>query len=155
MLKLIRVLVVSYSVPGGGKLLALKYLRICNKYNCFLPHTTIIGPGVSFPHNFPIVINPAARIGKNCIIHPNVLVGTDRGKTGAPEIGDNCFLGDGCKIVGNCKIGDWCFMAPNAVITKDIPSGCVVGTGVNNVLSEKGKEQVTMYLSMKQICNND
>lgn len=97
------------------------------------------------------MINPAAVIGKNCIIHPNVLIGTDRGKEGAPVIGDNVFLGDGCKIVGNCVIGDWVFVAPNAVITKDIPAEAVVGTGFNNIINNKGKEHVLMYLSKNQL----
>ena len=48
-----------------------------------------------FPHYFPLVINPAAVIGRCCIIHPGVLIGTTRGEPGAPVIGDYCFLGDG------------------------------------------------------------
>ena len=125
-------------------------MRICNKYNCYLPYSTDIGSGVSFPHNFPLVVNPAASIGRNCIIHPSVLIGTDRGKKGAPVIGDNVFLGDGCKIIGNCKIGNWVFVSPNAVITKDIPNGAVVGAGINRIISDCGREHVLMYLSKKQ-----
>lgn len=106
-----------------------------------------------FPHNFPLVINPNAIIGNNCIIHPGVLVGTSRGKEGAPIIGNNCFLGDGCKIVGNCIIGDWVFIAPNAVITKDIPSFSVVGSGINQILSKNGEREVKKYLPEKNKCN--
>lgn len=131
---------------GGGKLLNLYYIRLCNKYCCYLPYTTKIGSGLRFPHNFPLVINPACVIGINCTIHPGVLIGTDRSKQGAPEIGDFCFLGDGCKILGNCKIGEWCFITPNAVVTKDIPAGSVVGCGINNIISNKGMEHVKLYL---------
>lgn len=120
-------------------------MRLTSHYCCSLSPGTKIGEGVFFPHNFPLVINPAAQIGKCCVIHPGVLVGTTRGKDGAPVIGDFCFLGDGCKIVGNCKIGDYVFIAPNAVVTKDIPSCSVVGSGVNIILNQNGKEEVRKY----------
>lgn len=94
-----------------------------------------------------MVINPAANIGNNCIIqHPCVLIGRDRGKDGAPQIGDNCFIGNGSKIIGNPKVGDWCFIAPGAIITKNIPSGSVVGSGLNNILNNNGKQHVKLYL---------
>lgn len=101
-------------------------------------------PGLIFPHNGPFVINAGAKIGRNCTIHPQVLIAGDRGK-GEPEIGDNVFIGNGAKLIGNCKIGNWCFIAPGAVVTKDMPEGSLVGTGVNNVLNSTGKEHVKMY----------
>lgn len=110
-----------------------------------MPAQTQIGAGVEFPHNFPVVVHYAAIIGENCIIHPNVQIGTTRGKEGVPVIGNNCFLGNGCHIIGNPKIGDWVFVSPGAFICKDIPSGSVVGFGVNNILSSKGKETILMF----------
>lgn len=113
---------------------------------CTLDPRTQIGPGVRFPHAFPVVINPAAVIGRNCIIYPNVQIGSSRNKAGAPIIGDNVFLGDGCHIIGGCRIGDWCFISPGAFVCKDIPEGSVVGFGINNILSNKGREIVSKYL---------
>ena len=103
------------------------------------------GPGLFFPHNGPFVINGHAKIGKRCTIHPNVLIGGDRGK-GVPIIGDYVFIGNGAKIIGDVKVGDWVFISPAAVVTKDIPSGAVVGAGLNKILSNNGKEHVNMYL---------
>ena len=116
------------------------------KLGCYLEPSTKIGRGVRFPHAFPVVIHSDAVIGSNCIIHPNVQIGTSRTKPGAPVIGDNCFLGNGCHIIGNCKIGDWCFISPGAFVCKDIPEGSVVGYGLNNIISDKGKETVSLYL---------
>lgn len=116
------------------------------KLNCYLEPDTQIGPGVVFPHGFPLVIHSHAVIGRNCIIHPNVQIGTSRTKSGAPVIGDNCFLGNGCHIIGNCKIGNWCFISPGAFVCKDIPEGSVVGFGLNNIISSKGKETVSKFL---------
>ena len=126
--------------------ITFRYKRLCDSMNVTLSPETQIGKGLCFPHGFPVVINPAANIGNNCIIHPCVLIGRDRGKDGAPQIGDNCFIGHGSKIIGNPKVGDWCFIAPGAIITKDIPSGSVVGSGLNNILNKNGKQHVKLYL---------
>ncbi len=134
---------------GGGilyRMLKCVYMKRTSKYGCYLKPETRIGKGLIFPHNFPLVINEETIIGENCIIHPNVHIGTSRTKIGAPVIGNNCFLGNGCHIIGNCKIGDWCFISPGAFICKDIPSESVVGYGLNNVISTKGKEIVRKYM---------
>ena len=116
------------------------------KMGCNLEPETEIAPGLCFPHGFPVVIHSHAKLGRHCIVHPGVQVGTSRTKGGAPVIGDYCFLGNGCHIIGNCKIGDWCFISPGAFVCKDIPEGSVVGFGLNNIISNKGKETVSMYL---------
>lgn len=122
------------------------YVRYCTRLNVFLPIRTLIGNGIIFPHAFPLVVNPEAKIGKCCIIHPCVLIGRDRGKDGAPIIGDYVFIGHGTKIIGNPKVGDWTFISPGAVVTKDVPNGSLVGAGVNNIINNKGREHVTMYI---------
>ena len=47
-------------------------------------------------------------------------------KSGVPTIGDNVFLGLGCKVFGGITIGNNVIVAPNAVVTKDVPDNCVV-----------------------------
>lgn len=123
-----------------------KYNRLCSSLNVYLPIDTKIGKGCLFPHNFPLVINPEAIIGSNCIIHPCALIGRDRGKQGAPVIGNNCFIGHGSKIIGNPRIGDWRFISLGAIVTKDIPESSLVGAGVNNIISCLGKIHVELYL---------
>ena len=122
-----------------------KFYTLTEKYPLFLEVRTEIGEGLFFPHRFPVVINPDAKIGKYCIIHPCVLIGRDRGKKGAPIIGDNVFIGNGAKIIGNPIIGDYTFISPGAIITKNIPAGSLVGAGVNNILSDKGNDHVLLY----------
>lgn len=115
-----------------------------------MPYDVSVGAGLQFPHNFPLVVHDATKIGENCIIHPNVQIGTTRGKNGAPVIGDNCFLGNGCHIIGNPVIGDWVFISPGAFVCKDIPSGSVVGFGLNNIISAKGKDTIIRFLPEKE-----
>ena len=73
-----------------------------------------------------VIVNNDAKIGKNCDIYPGVVVG-QTSKNNVPVIGDNCFIGLGSKIIGNIRIGDNVLIAPNAVVTKDIPDNAVVG----------------------------
>lgn len=128
------------------KLFLAKYAFLQDKYNVSLPPETKVGAGVLFPHRFPVVINGASIIGDNCTIHPNVLIGRHRLKEGAPIIGNNVFIGNGAKIIGNPKVGDWVFISPAAVITKDIPARSIVGAGVNNILPGDALKHVQAYL---------
>ena len=122
-----------------------RYSSLAESFNVYMPVDTSIGKYVCFAHYFPVVINPSAIIGENCIIHPCVLIARDRGKDGAPVIGDNCFVGHGAKIIGNPTIGEWSFICPGAIVTKDMPNGSLIGSGVNNLLSQNGKEHVLLY----------
>lgn len=83
-----------------------------------------IGFGVKIYHWGCMIINGKARIGKNLTIYPGVTVGATN--TGVPTIGDNVFLGLGCKVFGKIHIGDNVVVAPNAVVVKDVPSDSVV-----------------------------
>lgn len=89
-----------------------------------IPPNTI-GFGVKIYHWGYIIVNGNAKIGKNLIIYPGVTVGAH--STGVPFIGDNVFLGLGSKVFGGIVIGNNVTIAPNAVVTKDIPDNVIVG----------------------------
>lgn len=89
-------------------------------------YENVFGPGVNIMYFGTIIVNPSARIGKNCTIYPGVTIG-GKVENGSPIIGDNCFIGLGVKILGGVKIGDNCYIAPNAVVVKDVASNSVVG----------------------------
>lgn len=131
-----------------AKLCYRRYNKLCEIFNVYLPIDTKLGRHCIFTHFFPVVINPESNIGENCIIHPCVLIGRDRGKTGSPQIGNNCFIGHGAKIIGNPIVGDWSFISPGAIITKNIPESSLVGAGVNNIMSNKGKDGPCVIISM-------
>lgn len=111
-----------------GKLKVLYYHYRMRKLGFklgFQFYENVLGPGVQIYSFGPIIINPGARIGKNCTIYPGVVIG---GKNnGCPHIGDNCFIGLGAKVLGGVKIGNNVLIAPNAVVVKDIPDNHVVG----------------------------
>lgn len=78
-----------------------------------------------FPHGIRgIFISHRAVIGENAVIFHHVTIG--EGKGGAPQIGDNCYIGAGAKIVGNVKIGDNVKIGAGCVVATDIPDNCTV-----------------------------
>lgn len=85
-----------------------------------------------------IVCANRVTIGEHTIIGANTLIydsdghsytpergwNTSRLQTGRPiTIGDKCFIGVGCIILGGVTIGDRCLISAGTVITQDIPAG--------------------------------
>ena len=76
------------------------------------------GKGLSIAHIGTIQINGDAKVGENLRIQEGVNVGAGRG--GVPSIGNNVYLGSGCKVIGGVKIVDNVAVGANAVVTRDI-----------------------------------
>lgn len=95
-------------------------LRTLNvKYGFFIP-LNVIGPGLSIAHIGPILINSRSKIGANCRIQTGVTLGATNGSAEAPQLGDNIFLGDGCKLIGAITVADDVAIGANAVVVKSI-----------------------------------
>lgn len=89
---------------------------------------TQIGEGFYLGHWGMLVINPKAKIGKNCNIAQGVTIGQqNRGKNeGYPEIGDEVWIGPNAVVVGGIKIGDNVLIAPNSYVNFDVPPNSIV-----------------------------
>ncbi|MEO3404436.1 serine acetyltransferase [Mucilaginibacter sp. CAU 1740] len=98
------------------------------KYSFQIDSKTEIGPGFYIGHYGAVVINPKARIGKNCNVAHGVTIGAaNRGKRkGYPTIGNNVWIGTNAVIVGNVNIGSDVFIAPNSFVTVDVPDHSMV-----------------------------
>ena len=62
--------------------------------------------------------NCFAKIGANCNLSKNVLIGQElRGpRKGSPVLGNNVYVGIGAAIVGKVTIGDDVLIAPNSFV---------------------------------------
>lgn len=88
----------------------------------------IFGPGLAIVHYGLLVIDPTARVGRNCRIHAGVNIGgaahfVDPAEAAehSPRIGNNVYIGPGAKLYGSIVIGDDCVIGANAVVTKSFP----------------------------------
>ncbi len=75
-------------------------------------------------------------IGSGCVLADNAMVtSTDHGRvdrhsargTGPVIIGADVFIGQNAVVLGGVRIGDRATVAAGAVVTRDVPSGAVVG----------------------------
>lgn len=51
-------------------------------------------------------------------------------------IGKRCFIGANSMIMPGVKVGDSCVVAAGAIVTKDVPSGCVVAGNPATIIRE-------------------
>ncbi len=83
-----------------------------------------IGPGLVI-HTFSCVHVLVKRMGHSCTINSGVSLANIRG-SGRPTIGNNCYFGAGCKVMGGVTIGDNVVVAANSLVISDVPTGCTV-----------------------------
>jgi serine O-acetyltransferase len=83
-----------------------------------------IGPGLVI-HTFSCVHVLAKKIGHSCTINQGVSIANVRG-AGRPTVGNNCYFGAGCKVMGGITVGDNVVVAANSLVISDVPSGCTV-----------------------------
>lgn len=113
------------------------------KYGFQIYPETEIGEGLYLGHWGHLVINPKAKIGKNCNIAQGVTIGqANRGKNeGVPEIGNEVWIGPNAVIVGKIRIGNNVLIAPNAYVNVDVPSNSIaMGNPAQIIAKENATE---------------
>ena len=127
--------------------LVLRHFQI--KYGFQIYPETQIGEGLYLGHWGSLVINPNAKIGKNCNIAQGVTIAqANRGKhEGVPEIGNEVWIGPNAVIVGKITIGNNVLIAPNAYVNFNVPNNSVV---IGNPATFTPNENATMgYINHK------
>lgn len=134
---------------GKPKLLRFAFLLWFRRLSVRLGFSlgpNIFGPGLAIVHYGLLVVNPAARIGKNCRIHMGVHIGgsaqfvpVEEVHKYSPKIGDNVYIGPGAKLYGPITIGDNCTIGANAVVTRSFEESGLTLAGVPaKIIAEKG-----------------
>lgn len=67
------------------------------------------------------------KVGNYCGFNSGVLIGNKNAPDAVPTIGDYTAFAPGAKAFGKISIGNNVFVAPNAVVTKDVEDNMVVG----------------------------
>ncbi|MFN8350484.1 MAG: serine acetyltransferase [Flavobacteriales bacterium] len=113
----------------------------------------VFGPGLSIAHRGTIVVHPDARIGKNCRIHVDVVIGTRPGPDDlVPTLGDNCYIGPGAKLFGNITIGPNTAIGANSVVNSSFPEGfcTIAGAPARKVSDTPSTEFIIATRSAKK-----
>lgn len=76
------------------------------------------------------------KVGNYCGFNSGVLLG-DNGENALPTVGDYVAFAPGSKAFGAVTIGNNVFVAPNAVVTKDVPDNCIVGGVPAKIIKER------------------
>ncbi len=115
-------------------------------YNSRVPGSAVIGKNTKFAYlGIGCVVHKDSIIGRGCVIGQSVTIGGRGPRKGVPEIGNNVYLGPGCRILGPIKIGDNVVVGANAVVIDDIPSGCIV-VGIQAKIIKSGINDISKYL---------
>ena len=94
--------------------------------------------GLQIEHYGSIIVNPKARIGRNCKIHGNCCIGSTGGyPDDSPVIGDHVDIGQGGQILGGIRIADNVKIGAGAVVVKDVLTPGVTVVGVPGKVIEK------------------
>ena len=106
----------------------IKLLRLGSRYHIQIP-LNCAGYGLRIMHlsgGGGVILN-AKKIGNYCGFNAGVLIGNVGSQENRPTIGDYVAFGPGAKAFGNLEIGNNVFVAPNAVVTKNVPNNTIVG----------------------------
>ena len=79
------------------------------------------------------------KCGNYCGFNAGVLIGNIKKLDNRPTLGDHVAFGPGAKAFGKLTIGNNVFVAPTAVVTKDVPDNAIVGGVPAKILKFKNE----------------
>ncbi len=101
-------------------------------FNSYIPPSAQIGNGTVFAYGaIGVVLHANCKIGENCVIGQGVTVGAKEGFFSkdihrSPEIGNNCYIAAGAKILGGIVVGNNCIIGAGSIVVANIPDNSVV-----------------------------
>lgn len=118
----------------GGTLKVNGFVRIARSAKIYVPGELKIGAGTYINPNTIIFARTVVSIGKNCAISWNCQIIDDdfhtvKGKETHAKpihIGDSVWIGTNVIILKGVQIGNNVIVAAGSVVTKDVPSNCLV-----------------------------
>lgn len=142
----VKIFYLSSKAYKGSHLRIAQLLKNLSRiiYACDIAYQVEIGNGLNLPHQgLGVVIGPGVKIGKNCTIYSNVVLGDKHGidGNGYPIIGDNVTIGAGAIILGNLKIAENSVIGANSVVIKDIPKNAVAVGNPAKIIRIEGESK--------------
>jgi len=134
----------SVEVPIIRQLLIALYLFINVLFmtlaGIHIARESKIGPGFVV-NGFSGIFVLANEIGHSCTVNTDVSIMNVRG-FGRATIGNNCYFGEGCKVVGGQTIGDNVVVNAGSVVMTDVRSGATVFGAPAREIAARSKARV-------------
>lgn len=116
-----------------------RLLRLSTRLGLSIP-PNVFGPGLGIAHYGSIVVNSKARVGAWCRINSATNIGL--GPSGVPTIGDFCYIAPGAVVYGGITVGDRVVVGANAVVGRDVPDGVTVAGAPGRVVSQSDSSAI-------------
>lgn len=123
-----------------AKYLKYRYVVLSQRLGFSIGFNTC-GPGLCIEHYGCVIINQHARLGANCRIIGNAVVGATADDK-VPVIGNNVFIGFGAAIIGDVTVADGVAIGANAVVSRSVTTPDVTVGGIPaSIISPRGSAQ--------------
>ncbi|PEP13958.1 serine O-acetyltransferase [Bacillus anthracis] len=120
--------------------------RIISQLSKFLTGIEIhpgakIGRRLFIDHGVGVVVGETCEIGNDVTLFQGVTLGGTGKESGKrhPNIGDNCIISSGAKVLGAINIGEYSKVGAGAVVLKDVPSNSTVVGVPGQIVIHNGK----------------
>lgn len=97
----------------------------------FIPGSAQIHPTVIFAYSgLSCVVHKSSKIGARTLIGQGVTIGAKEAYASsedlaAPEIGNDCYISAGTRLLGKIKIGNQVIIGANSVVLTDLPDNSI------------------------------
>lgn len=110
-----------------------------------------IGPGMFIAHPVGIVVGRGTVIGSDVTLFQGVTFGVKSWHPAAirsfPRVGNRCYFFAGAAVLGPVTVGDDCVIGAHAVVTSDVPNGCMA-TGIPATIHpNKGQAAIESWMA--------
>lgn len=122
-------------------LAAMRHRQLGLKCGYTIP-INVFEKGLSIAHLGTIVVSSGAQVGENCRIHVCTNIGVAAGcSDGAPQIGNNVYIGPGAKLYGRITIANDIAIGANSVVNKDFinPGVSIAGVPAKEINNKGSK----------------
>lgn len=108
-------------------------------FNSVIHHSTQIGQDTRCAYRgMSVLIHKQARIGRDVMIGPHVVIGGRSGQRGLPIIEDHAYIGANACVLGEIRIGRGAVVGAGAVVIDDVAPGAVVVGSPARAIRESG-----------------
>lgn len=117
-------------VMNGGKLILGAHSYLNRNSTVVCSYNILIGENVAIAQNVII---------RDSDIHHIIIEGAEQPNTAPIHIGNNVWIGTSATILKGVTIGDGAVVAAGSIVTKDVPSNCLVAGNPAKIIKQNIK----------------